>query len=414
MALPKKSKNNRKKKITRKEKSNTALNKTASNDDLRKHGSTNDVTSDGNPALITVSDTNVFHEQLTAPARSSTPLKTPAAQSPTPTADRQIGEPVPVAPTPALSEAPVKWKAEDVAVAYIGKLDASQTRPEYIDVCVATKANIENCTVWKKNLAKNQTDVYPILDATLVKDPAKPDSYVNMSSVIVPHCSYPILMGQIPKRGLEEEFWRAAYNEQVVMMYVLVGSEDEKYDFFPKTTGSFLYYGEMFVNVRKVEKMDEERSRYTIEVLPNGFSNSVMMNVYVHTGWEPFGVPIRYANTTRSVVDVMNFVKSSNGSEKLLVVSKNGCGRAGFFITLGAAFCCLNDNSEPRIGEIVKAIRSQRPNAVESIKQYASLYLCLLYYIKKKITVPEGLQQKVEDLKRGLEGITREDLTIMF
>lgn len=119
-------------------------------------------------------------------------------------------------------------------------------------MCVATKANIENCTVWKKNLAKNQTDVYPILDATLVKDPAKPDSYVNMSSVIVPHCSYPILMGQIPKRGLEEEFWRAAYNEQVVMMYVLVGSEDEKYDFFPKTTGSFLYYGEMFVNVRKV------------------------------------------------------------------------------------------------------------------------------------------------------------------
>lgn len=30
----------------------------------------------------------------------------------------------------------------------------------------------------------------------------------------------------------------------------------------------------------------------------------------------------------------------------------------------------------------MKAIRSQRPNAVESIKQYASLYLCLLYYIK--------------------------------
>uniref|UniRef100_A0A1I7UXL2 TYR_PHOSPHATASE_2 domain-containing protein n=1 Tax=Caenorhabditis tropicalis TaxID=1561998 RepID=A0A1I7UXL2_9PELO len=99
---------------------------------------------------------------------------------------------------------------------------------------------------------------------------------------------------------------------------------------------------------------------------------------------------------------------------KLMVVSKNGCGRAGFFIALGAAFCCLNDSSEPRIAEIVKAIRTQRPNAVESMKQYASLYLCLLYYIKKKITVPETLKQKVEDVTKALEGLIREDLSIMY
>lgn len=243
----------------------------------------------------------------------------------------------------------------------------------------------------------NQADNYPILDSTIVKNPAQPDSYVNMSSVIVPHCRYPILMAQMPKRGFEEEFWRAAFNESVVIMYVLMGTEDEKNDFFPTTMGAYVYYGAMFVNIRKVsstlkvkrleicfqvEKMDEERTRYTIEVLPNGFSNSVMMNVYVHTGWEASGVPVRYANTTRSVVDVMNFVKTSSGTEKMLVVSKNGCGRAGFFLSLGAAFCCLNDNSEPRIGEIVKAIRSQRPNAVDSIKQYASIYLCFVYYIK--------------------------------
>lgn len=261
--------------------------------------------------------------------------------------------------------------------------DATSGRQEYVDVCASTQINIEkDCQIWKKNLAKNQSDAYPIPDSTLVKITNSPDEYVNISSVTVPHCRYPILMGQMPKKGCEEEFWKAVFQEKVVMMYILKGPDDEKCEFFPPTEGGYLYYGSMFVNNRKAEKMDEERTRYTMEVLPNGFSNSILANIYVHTGWEAHGVPVKYANTTRSVVDVMNFVKTSNGSEKLMVVSRNGAGRAGYFLSLGAAFCCLNDQSEPRIAEIVKAIRLQRPNSVDSMKQYASLYLCVLYYIK--------------------------------
>ncbi|CAI2350644.1 unnamed protein product [Caenorhabditis sp. 36 PRJEB53466] len=325
-----------------------------------------------------------------------------------------ITVPVPVSPPPP-PPPPQKWKAEEVAMRYMEKLDAAMARLEYVEVVSSTQVNIErDCQIWKKNLQKNQNDAYPIMDATLVKIPNQPDDYVNLSAITVPHCQYPILMGQIPKKGCEEEFWKATFYEGVVMMYVLIGKDDESCEFFPTTNGAYCYYGCMFINIRKVEKMDEERTRYTIEVLPNGLSNSVMTNVYVHTGWEPHGVPVKYANTTRSVVDVMNFLKTSNGTDKLMIVSRNGVGRAGFFVSLGAAFCCLNDQSEPRIGEIVKAIRLQRPNAVDSMKQYASLYLCLLYYIKKKSTIPDGMKQKVEDVTKAFEALIREDLSIMY
>ncbi|EGT41080.1 hypothetical protein CAEBREN_04195 [Caenorhabditis brenneri] len=435
---PKKSKNKheKKKKGTRREKSSTKLHATTSNASLRGHDSRHKIkkhdetASDGSPFLptITVSDTcvNVFTEQASAPTRAMTAklppnerALTPVAASPPPTAAPIMApvlvQPPPPLPLPVTTVTTLKWKAEDVAISYIEKLDATMTRLEYIEACAATKVDVDkDCQLWKKNLQKNQSDAYPILDSTIVKLPNQPDDYVNMSSITVPHCRYPILMAQMPKRGCEEEFWRAAFNESVVMMYVLMGAEDEKNDFFPTAMGAYVYYGAMFVNIRKVEKMDDERTRYTIEVLPNGFSNSVMINVYVHTGWEPFGVPVKYANTTRSVVDVMNFVKTSNGSDKMMVVSKNGCGRAGYFISLGAAFCCLNDCSEPRMMEIVKAIRMQRPNAVDSMKQYASLYLCLLYFIKKKITIPDNLKQKVEDVTKALEGLIRQDLSIMY
>ncbi|KAF1770899.1 hypothetical protein GCK72_002723 [Caenorhabditis remanei] len=429
---PKKSKKRDKtKKGAKKGKSGTGLNKTASNASLRsfdskhklkKHSSNDDVTTDGTPFLptITVSDSavNQFSEAPSAPTKFTTTARalTPMGHSPTPTAVPIMMPPVlTTPPTVQTVAAPVKWKAEDVALGYIEKMDAAMARLEYIEACASTKPLVEkDCLLWKKNLHKNQTDAYPCLDSTIVKIPNQPDDYVNMSTITVPHCRYPILMGQMPKRGFEEEFWRAVFNESVVMMYVLMGAEDEKNDFFPTTPGSYVYYGSMFVNIRLVDKMDEERTRYTIEALPNGLSNSNMINVYVHTGWEPFGVPVKYANTTRSVVDVMNFVKTSNGSEKMMVVSKNGCGRAGYFLSLGASFCCLNDGSEPRMSEIVKALRVQRPNSVDSMKQYASLYLCLLYYIKKKITIPDDKKQKVEDVTKGLEALIREDLSIIY
>ncbi|KAF1771054.1 hypothetical protein GCK72_002879 [Caenorhabditis remanei] len=421
-----KKRHNHKKKGTKKERSSTKLHGNASNGSLRKlkkQISTDDVSTDGTPFLptITVSDTavNLFSEAPSAPTKLTATAKvmTPTAMSPTPTAV-PIMAPPPVLVTPPTVQTvttPVKWKAEDVALGYIEKMDAAMARLEYIEACASTKPLVEkDCLLWKKNLHKNQTDAYPCLDSTIVKIPNQPDDYVNMSTITVPHCRYPILMGQMPKRGFEEEFWRAVFNESVVMMYVLMGAEDEKNDFFPTTTGAYIYYGSMFVNIRKVEKMDEERTAYTIEALPNGLSNSNMINVYVHTGWEPFGVPVKYANTTRSVVDVMNFVKTSNGSEKMMVVSKNGCGRAGYFLSLGASFCCLNDGSEPRMGEIVKALRVQRPNSVDSMKQYASLYLCLLYYIKKKVSIPDRLKQKVEEVTKEFEGLIRQDVSIAY
>uniref|UniRef100_A0A8R1ITS3 Tyrosine-protein phosphatase domain-containing protein n=2 Tax=Caenorhabditis japonica TaxID=281687 RepID=A0A8R1ITS3_CAEJA len=272
-----------------------------------------------------------------------------------------------------------------------------------------------DCQMWKKNFTKNQSDTFPILDATLVKIQNAPDDYVNLSSIKVPHVIHPVLMGQIPKKGCEEDFWKATFQENVVVVYVLVsGGETDKVQFFPNEAGGFIYHGNMFVNIRKVDKMDDERTRFTIEILPNGMSNSNILDVYVHTGWEPFAVPVKYANTTRSVVDMMNFVKSSNGTEKLMILSQNGSGRAGFFVSLGAAFCCLNDLLEPNIVEIVKTIRLQRPHSVASLKQYASLYLCLIYYIKKKCIIPEALKAKLEDVTKALETVIREDLSIMF
>lgn len=114
------------------------MRKTASNASLKKHGSTHkikkpeDITSDGCPLLLTASDTcaNIYAEQLSAPnnlsAKTSTPHKsieaalTPVAFSPPPATQATQAMDAPATTKTAVK--PTKWKAEDVAVAYIQKL----------------------------------------------------------------------------------------------------------------------------------------------------------------------------------------------------------------------------------------------------------------------------------------------------
>ncbi|CAB3405401.1 unnamed protein product [Caenorhabditis bovis] len=302
-----------------------------------------------------------------------------------------------------------KWCGEDAARAYIDKVDANNAKKEFYDLAQLPIDIDSKCITWKKNMKKNQSEMYPCFDANLIRNTANPDEYVNATSVSVPQVSKNVIMAQFPKKGIDgsiEEFWKAIFQECVMLIHILTGSE-ESIDFFPQTSGQYEHFGSMFVNNRKVEKIDTESTMHLVEILPTGFSNSNMCKIIIHNSWEEQNVPVKFSSTIKSVIDVINFIATSLPDEKCAVISKHGAGRAGFFVALTSVVSSLNNKVEPRIYETVRSLRDQRPHAVDSLKQYTSLYLCLNYYIKKKIPEPAisaRVQQIIDAFREMLTG----------
>ncbi|CAO4384677.1 unnamed protein product [Caenorhabditis nigoni] len=102
---------------------------------------------------------------------------------------------------------------------------------------------------------------------------------------------------------------------------------------------------------------------------------------------------IKKKRTFKSQIAHLNVIKQCRieaKHENALVMSRHGAGRTGYFIALAVVVHKLDKATEPRIQEIVKSLRGQRPRAVDSLTQYVSLYTTLFYYIKRKIGRSNG------------------------
>ncbi|CAI5448132.1 unnamed protein product [Caenorhabditis angaria] len=295
-----------------------------------------------------------------------------------------------------------KWFGEEAALAFIDKVDSLAARTEFIEIN-KIQCDLQKCQIWQKNKAKNQSDKFPCYDQNIVKNANNPDDYVNATSVNIPNVTRNILIGQFPKKESSEEFWRLMFQENVMLMHILIGY-DEVADFFPNLPNAYEHYGSMFVNNRRVERPDNETIKFLMEVLPTGCSNSNMINIIMHLQWNSQNVPPKFSKTVKSVIDVTNYVQVAPADEKCIILSKNGVGRAGFFLALCSCVSSLNNKIEPKVVNIVKTVREQRPFAVESFKQYTSLYLCLVYYIKKKVNDPK-LNRKTREINEAFKCI---------
>ncbi|CAP37870.2 Protein CBG20941 [Caenorhabditis briggsae] len=227
-----------------------------------------------------------------------------------------------------------KWMGEETAKIWLEKVDFLKTKQEFEQIQNVV-VPVDACKKWKANRALNQPpqDDFPVLDANLV-------------------------------------VFENTY-------------------FFPIGNGEHVYHGTMFVNNRRVEAVSEEMTRFAIEVLPEGCSNSIICTITIVKNWSPDSVHAKQAVVIKEIIEMTTFLTKAK-DENALVMSKHGAGRAGYFVALAVVVHKLDKATEPPIQEIVKSLRGQRPRAVESLTQYVSLYTTLFYYIKRKVGRSDG------------------------
>ncbi|PIC42396.1 hypothetical protein B9Z55_009490 [Caenorhabditis nigoni] len=296
-----------------------------------------------------------------------------------------------------------KWGGETAAKAWMEKTEFSKVKADFEKINLMAVNVDKDCKKWKANSKWNQSEDYPALDSNLVK---VEDVYVNMSQIDFPS-TRSVLMGQIPKKDSEEAFWKVVFEKRILLIHVIVGSNDS-FDFFPQKADEYRYYGSMFINNRRVENLEEKDiCRFHIEVLPSGCSNSIVSTITVIKNWQIDTVHPKHSVVVKETFELTKYMAGATAEDTALVVSRHGAGRAGFFLSLWMAINKFDAKNEPCIADIVKTIRVQRPKAVETLTQYASLYITLFYFIKRKIVKKDADKksdcQKNPTVKKSVE-----------
>uniref|UniRef100_A0A8R1E9V5 Tyrosine-protein phosphatase domain-containing protein n=1 Tax=Caenorhabditis japonica TaxID=281687 RepID=A0A8R1E9V5_CAEJA len=215
-------------------------------------------------------------------------------------------------------------------------------------------------------------------------------NYINASLITLKDTTtfpHKLIVAQLPRMENEsfvEDFWHMIYQEQISLVFLLVPDDILKKaptKLFKEENGAYQYVGKMFINNRKATVTNDPKE-YTIEVLPEGNSDSVMCQVHHYSTWGHLQQPPK----TRPIIKMIHQFLSEKDitTAGVCVVSVFGCGRACGFICALIAINQLNKGIVPNICEIMTTITHQRPRATESYAQYAGIYAVVLDYIARK------------------------------
>ncbi|VDL78540.1 unnamed protein product [Nippostrongylus brasiliensis] len=152
---------------------------------------------------------------------------------------------------------------------------------------------------------------------------------------------------------------------------------DRNVPYFPSKPGEYTYYGRMFVNTKKMD--DEPRfTIYTLEVLPDGCSNSHLLKLIKaksDSGKSP---------STTMILRMLRIVSSADrvDSGPVVVHCVSGVGRAGTVILIDVILQRLFANKLPvDLVEIFQQLRNQRASCIQREGQFLFVVASIVDYV---------------------------------
>lgn len=303
-----------------------------------------------------------------------------------------------------------KWSGEEAACKFTKTLNSVNMKEEYDEIQKMT-VQAERCKMWQAHSSRNRNPDYKCYDDNRIIVQMCKSDYINGTKINVPNFTPLVYLLQLPKLETSdavEEFWRVVFQEQCQSLHIIARPEElqnpgiEK--LFSQESGAYLYANGFFINTRKVEKKDNAKAdMFVVELLPEGCSNSVMCSVYMHTYWKQSTGPDRFGAQIRAAQQI---AKNEHGNSPTIIASVNGAGRNAALLSLAVVVDQLTKGKEPKISDIVRTVREQRPQSVDSFPQYVSLYLATNWLIKAKVTSGSSTDEMISRIKKFNEKAT--------
>ncbi|WKX93231.1 hypothetical protein Q1695_010910 [Nippostrongylus brasiliensis] len=282
-------------------------------------------------------------------------------------------------------------------------LDVERALDNYVDTMLAlgieglkeqfTRLNPYRCPdcrycSFHENKSRNRYDDIVCLDATRVlltyEVPPSTD-YIHANWVRFEKHDRSYIVTQAPLENTIGDFWRMVYQEHCAsVVNITQDCEIENGKailYYPQHAGSFNTYDKMFVNTKKVEH-EENIVIYTIEVLPDGCSNSHVVKMLHMSTWPENGVP----SSGRLVLRLLRKVVANKLDIGPVVVHcSTGTGRSCCFVMIDVILKCLFAGEHVEMEQIFKRVRDQRVGAISSELLYVFVAYSVLDYIRAKL-----------------------------
>lgn len=246
-----------------------------------------------------------------------------------------------------------------------------------------TKPPLDSCPSFKNNLHKVRAPDCPIPDEKLIKLSHAPENFICAAKVTVPEFDRTMILTQVPDVSNSqniEDFWRMIFQENVVSIVIAImplESSVTLQQIFPLLNGTYSNHGKMFLNNKKVESTVAMTS-YTLEILPDGCSNSLFTTVYHLHNWKQK----RGLDRVEDLVTTVEKVLKTN--ENTVFMSMNGTGRAGAMLALFTAMLQVQKGKEVNPKETMEKLRAERCGLVDTAEQYGTVHKAMAYWFKNK------------------------------
>ncbi|CAO4370517.1 unnamed protein product [Caenorhabditis nigoni] len=251
-----------------------------------------------------------------------------------------------------------------------------------------TKPPLDSCPCFKNNLHKVRAPDCPIPDDKLIKLTHAPDNFICAARVTVPEFNRTIILTQVPDVSNSqniEDFWRMIFQESVVSVVIAImplESSVTLQQIFPLLNGTYSNHGKMFLNNKKVEST-VAMTAYTLEILPDGCSNSLLTTIYHLHNWKQKRALERVEDLVATVEKVLKT------NENTVFMSMNGTGRAGTMLALFTAMLQVQKGKEVNPKETMEKLRAERCGLVETAEQYGTVHKAMALWFKNKSTSEE-------------------------
>ncbi|PAV89929.1 hypothetical protein WR25_15243 [Diploscapter pachys] len=245
----------------------------------------------------------------------------------------------------------------------------------------------------ENNEDKNRYADVICCDETRVVLKDRANDYIHASYVQVPNGGQRYICTQGPLPETFEDFWTMVYQEKtkfVIMLCKLCEDNTQKCDkYYPDAKKKKKEtYGSITVSLIETKPQPAEEATWNVlSVEPKGKPPFEVYHVQV-PNWPDQLAPV----DAKPMLNLYKWVKKINPKgSTILVHCSAGVGRTATFVGIDYAIVMIQENESTMIGDVIKEIRKQRYQAIQSHVQFLFLHICIFeLFIEEGVIHREG------------------------
>uniref|UniRef100_A0A0N4ZFQ2 Protein-tyrosine phosphatase n=1 Tax=Parastrongyloides trichosuri TaxID=131310 RepID=A0A0N4ZFQ2_PARTI len=210
-----------------------------------------------------------------------------------------------------------------------------------------------------------------------------------------------VICCQAPMDSTVNEFWKMVIQEKVIVItklcQIMENNKPRCFQYWPVNIGQASQFGNIVVKHLNTEHTDPSYALIKLQIIDEQSKTNMALEIINWIDWPDRHVP---RNST-VLLKLLRRLQTYKGS--MIIHCSAGIGRTGTVAALHMMMTKIVNKQSFTVYEIVKLLRSQRPQSVQTDIQYVFIFKVIAdYCVTKNIRTPE-LQKFIQDYEAHLK-----------